>query len=107
MIYYIYTLKVVILKHIFKCFKLFVIIALMFSVTKVNVEKDNKIVYNDNSNKVLDLTAMAIKMEEIRMNDYIKICIFQIRAFREIKFFLLFTAYERLDCRLGYTNIFE
>ena len=57
------------MKHIFKCFKLFVIIALMCSVTKVNVEKDNKVVYNDNSNKVLDLTAMAIKMEEIRMND--------------------------------------
>ena len=41
----------------------------IFNVTKINIEKDNGTVFNDNSNKVLDLTAMAIKYEEIRMQD--------------------------------------
>ena len=58
-----------ILKCFFKYFKLIVIVIVMMLLTKVNVLKDNEVVFNDNSNKVLDLTAMAIKMEEIRMND--------------------------------------
>lgn len=41
----------------------------IFSVNKINVEKDNGIVFNDNTNKSLDLTAMAIKIEEIRLKD--------------------------------------
>ena len=57
------------MKYLFKSVKLIVIVVAMFMLTKINVEKDNGIVFNDNSNKVLDLTAMAIKMEEIRMND--------------------------------------
>lgn len=57
------------MKHFGRIFKVLVIIVSLFSVTKINIEKDNKIVFNDNSNKVLDLTAMAIKYEEIRYKD--------------------------------------
>ena len=57
------------MKFIGKSLKLLIIFVFVFSLVKVNVEKDNGIVFNDNKNKVLDLTAMAIKMEEIRMND--------------------------------------
>ena len=57
------------MKIIGKSFKLLIIFVFVFSLVKVNVEKDNGVVFNDNKNKVLDLTAMAIKMEEIRMND--------------------------------------
>ena len=57
------------LKKIVNVLKIIVICICVFPLTKINVLKDSKIVYNDNSNKVLDLTAMAIKIEEIRMND--------------------------------------
>ena len=57
------------MKRVIKSIKVLMIIIAMFLLTKVNVLKDNKVIYNDNKNKVLDLTAMAIKMEEIRMND--------------------------------------
>ena len=57
------------MKRFFKVFKLFVVFVAILCTTKINIEKDNKIVFNDNSNKVLDLTAMAIKYEEIRMKD--------------------------------------
>ena len=62
-------MKVIYLKYFNKCFKILIILIAIFGVSKVNVEKDIGTVFNDNSNKVLDLTAMAIKMEEIRMND--------------------------------------
>lgn len=39
------------------------------TVNKINVEKDIGTILNDNSNKTLDLTAMAIKIEEIRLKD--------------------------------------
>ena len=55
------------MKIIGKSLKLLIIFVFVFSLVKVNVEKDNGVVFNDNKNKVLDLTAMAIKMEEIRM----------------------------------------
>ena len=38
-------------------------------MTKINVERDNGTVFNDSANKVLDLTAMAIKYEEIKLKD--------------------------------------
>ena len=57
------------MKIVIKSFKVLILITLALLLTKVNVLKDNKVIYNDNKNKVLDLTAMAIKMEEIRMND--------------------------------------
>ena len=57
------------MRMFFKCIKIIIIIVAIFFTTKVNVLKDNKIIYNDNSNKVLDLTAMSVKLEEIRMND--------------------------------------
>lgn len=57
------------MKRFFKVFKLFVVFMALLSITKINIEKDNGIVFNDNSNKVLDLTAMAIKYEEIKMKD--------------------------------------
>lgn len=58
-----------ILKYFIRFFKILVILVAIFGISKINVEKDNGVVFNDNSNKVLDLTAMAIKMEEIRMQD--------------------------------------
>jgi len=45
------------------------IVLVLFGINKINVEKDNGIVLNDNYNKVLDLTAMAVKVEEIRLKD--------------------------------------
>ncbi len=62
-------MKVIILKKIGKFIKILIILIAIFGVNKINIEKDNGVVFNDNSNKVLDLTAMAIKMEEIRMKD--------------------------------------
>lgn len=57
------------MKYFIRFFKILVILVAIFGISKINVEKDNGVVFNDNSNKVLDLTAMAIKMEEIRMQD--------------------------------------
>ena len=57
------------MKKVFKLIKLFIILISIVCITKVNVEKDNGIVFNDNNNKVLDLTAMAVKIEEIRLKD--------------------------------------
>lgn len=57
------------MKRIFKIFQVIIIVIALFSLTKINIEKDNGTVFNDNSNKTLDLTAMAIKIEEIRMKD--------------------------------------
>ena len=57
------------MKKINNFIKLFIILIAIFGVGKINVLKDVGTVYNDNSNKVLDLTAMAIKIEEIRQND--------------------------------------
>ena len=57
------------MKYLLKYFKIIVIVIILFLLTQVTVNKDRGIVYNDNSNKVLDLTAMAIKMEEIKKND--------------------------------------
>ena len=36
-------------------------------VLSIFTDLGDNVVFNDNSNKVLDLTAMAIKMEEIRL----------------------------------------
>ena len=57
------------MKHIGKIIKIMIIIVLVFSTTKIKIEKDNGTVLNDNTNKVLDLTAMAYKIEQIRMQD--------------------------------------
>ena len=57
------------MKKIGKIIKFLIILLAIFTTTKINVEKDNGVVFNNNSNKVLDLTAMAIKMEEIRLKD--------------------------------------
>lgn len=62
-------MKVIFLKRIGRIFKILVIIIAIFGVKKINIDKDNRTVFNDNSNKVLDLTAMAIKYEEIRLQD--------------------------------------
>lgn len=57
------------MKYFSRFFKILIILIAIFGINKINVEKDNGIVFNDNNNKVLDLTAMAVKMEEIRMQD--------------------------------------
>lgn len=62
-------MKVIFLKKFGRIIKILVILLAIFGVNKINIDKDKKIVFNDNSNKVLDLTAMAIKYEEIRLKD--------------------------------------
>lgn len=57
------------MKYFVKIIKMFLIILVLFSVNKINVSRDNGTVLNDNSNKSLDLNAMAIKIEEIRLKD--------------------------------------
>lgn len=57
------------MKYVGRALKVFIILISIFAVNKINVEKDYGVVFNDNSNKTLDLTAMAIKMDEIRMQD--------------------------------------
>lgn len=57
------------MKQFSKIIKTLIIFVAIFGINKINIEKDNETVFNDNSNKVLDLTAMAIKYEEIRMKD--------------------------------------
>ena len=57
------------MKKLFKIFQFTIVAFSFFMINKVGIDKDSVIVYNDNKNKVLDLTAMAIKIEEIRMND--------------------------------------
>ena len=57
------------MKKVIRIFQCILLVAASLFITKVGVDKNSVIVYNKNSNKVLNLTAMAIKMEEIRMND--------------------------------------
>lgn len=57
------------MKKVYKICQILVILVAIFGVSKINVAKDNGTIFNDNSNKTLDLTAMAIKIEEIRMMD--------------------------------------
>ena len=49
--------------------KIIVVFIAIFSINKVSLNMDNKTVLNDNYNKTLDLTAMSVKIEEIRMKD--------------------------------------
>ena len=62
-------MKVILLKKIGKLIKVLIILIAIFGVNKIEAPKDSGVVLNDNSNKVLDLTAMAIKIEEIRLKD--------------------------------------
>jgi len=58
-----------IFKRIYKYSKIISIIIVVSMLSKVNIVKENTFVSNENLNKTLDLTAMAIKIEEIQMND--------------------------------------
>ena len=49
--------------------KLISILVVIAMLTSVNIVKENAMVSNENLNKTLDLHAMAIKIEEIQMND--------------------------------------
>ena len=62
-------MKVIFLKKFGRIIKILVLLLAIFGVNKINIDKDKRIVFNDNPNKVLDLTAMAIKYEEIRLKD--------------------------------------
>jgi len=62
-------MKVVFLKKIVKLIKVIMLIIAFVGINKINVQKDNGVVLNNNYNKVLDLTSMAIKVEEIRLKD--------------------------------------
>lgn len=57
------------MKTFSKIIKVFFIIAFLLLLNKNDLKKVNGIVHNDNNNKYLDLTAMAIKIEQIRMED--------------------------------------
>ena len=57
------------MKNFMNILKIIVIIITMFSINKISFEKDSATVFNDNYNKTLDLTAMSVKIEEIRMKD--------------------------------------
>lgn len=57
------------MKKLLNFVKSLLILLVIFGVNKINVEKDNGVVLNNNYNKVLDLTAMAVKVEEIRLKD--------------------------------------
>ena len=58
-----------IFSRIYKYSKIISIIIVVSMLSKVNIVKENTFVSNENLNKTLDLTAMAIKIEEIQMND--------------------------------------
>lgn len=62
-------MKVIVLKCFSKFIKMFLIVFVLFTVNKINVAKDNGTIFNDNTNKSLDLNAMAIKIEEIKLLD--------------------------------------
>ena len=57
------------LNRLGKSTKMIMVIILVCMLTKVNITRENAIVSNTSLNKTLDLTAMAIKIEEIQMND--------------------------------------
>lgn len=57
------------LKKVGKYSKIIILTSFVCLLTKVNIVKENAMVSNTNLNKTLDLTAMAIKIEEIQMND--------------------------------------
>ncbi len=57
------------MKTLLRVLKLFIIVSFLVLINKNDVNKEKGIFYNDNSNKYLDLTAMAIKFEEIKMED--------------------------------------
>lgn len=57
------------LKKVGKYAKIIILTSFVCMLTKVNIVKENAMVSNTNLNKTLDLTAMAIKIEEIQMND--------------------------------------
>ncbi len=52
-----------------KASKILLLLALIFSMTKVNTFTTNGKISNDSMNKTLDLTAMATKYEEIHYTD--------------------------------------
>ncbi len=56
-------------KRIYKYSKIISIVIVVSMLSKVNIVKENTFVSNENLNKTLDLTAMAIKIEEIQLND--------------------------------------
>lgn len=58
-----------IIKKILKFSKFFCIFCLVLTLSKVSITKENKMATNVNLNKTLDLHAMAIKINEIQMND--------------------------------------
>lgn len=55
--------------RLIKASKVLLLLALIFSMTKVNTFTTNGKISNDSMNKTLDLTAMATKYEEIHYTD--------------------------------------
>ena len=58
-----------IFSKVFKLSKILIIFVIIFNLTTVNVTKENDKVTNENINKTLDLTAMAIKYDSMLMED--------------------------------------
>lgn len=57
------------MKQFGRMIKILIIVVSILAINKINIEKDRETVFNDNSNKTLDLTAMAIKYEQIKLQD--------------------------------------
>lgn len=55
--------------RIFKTSKILTLIVIVFSITTVTVTSSNDKISNVNLNKTLDLTAMAVKLNEIQLSD--------------------------------------
>ena len=58
-----------IINKVLKTSKILVLLLVAFSMTKVNVISHNGKISNENLNKTIDLTAMAVKLNEIQMAD--------------------------------------
>lgn len=56
-------------KKVFNSFKLLFLIGAIFTLGKVTFSNTNEKVTNTNTNKTLDLTAMALKLNEIELAD--------------------------------------
>lgn len=59
----------IIFSKIFQLSKILIIFIIIFSLTTVNITKENDKITNENINKTLDLTAMATKYDSMLLED--------------------------------------
>ena len=58
-----------VIQNIFKTSKILLLLAAIFTLQQVNVKNSNERLMNENLNKTIDLTAMAVKLNEIQLAD--------------------------------------